>query len=170
MLLLFSIVHFFRSVELFSFITVKSCFCFHAPVSFVINFFSCATPFNRLQRLNWKENRHEILCLPAQISDFGPVMNAEFPKCIPSRLQKVAQMMNLQSRHLSMQVMKWECYQTLYFISAWFKKHQSWTWNFTTYEDGPEKSGNAVNGRRRQTRAMHPLTRSFTNSVHYISH
>jgi len=33
---------------------------------------SSGTPFNRLQRLNWKENRHEILCLPAQIGDFGP--------------------------------------------------------------------------------------------------
>jgi len=58
-----------------------------------------------------------FVCLHRSVT-LGPVMNAKFPKCIPSRLQKVAQMMNLLSRHLSMQGMKWECYQTQYFISA----------------------------------------------------
>lgn len=56
-----------------------------------------------------------FVCLHRSVT-LVPVMNAEFPKCIPSRLRKVAQMMNLLSRHLSMQGMKWECYQTLYLI------------------------------------------------------
>lgn len=118
MLLLFSIMHFFRSVELFSFITVKSCFCFHAPVSFVINifFFHVWLPLTDFRGSTGRKiDVKFFVCLHRSVT-LVPVMNAEFPKCIPSRLQKVAQMMNLRSRHLSMQGMKWECYQTLYLI------------------------------------------------------